>query len=63
MDFLDKMGKIIKRNIVKREKGKLYYIDGEGNLCEAELSRGGRKKGATSRRKYQTQEEKERMMF
>lgn len=38
------MGKIIIKNVIKREKGKLYYLDGEGNLCEAELQRGKKKK-------------------
>lgn len=33
------MGQIIIPNAVNREKGKLYYIDNEGNLCEAPLSR------------------------
>jgi hypothetical protein len=31
------MGKIIVPNAVEREKGFLYYIDGEGNLGEAEM--------------------------
>ena len=34
------MGQIIIPNAVVREKGKLYYIDGEGNLCEATLQHG-----------------------
>ena len=34
------MGEIIVKNAVKREKGYLYYIDGEGNLCQAQLKRG-----------------------
>lgn len=38
------MGKIIVKNAVKREEGKLYYIDGEGNLCEVEMVRGRKKK-------------------
>jgi len=38
------MGKIIVKNAVKRESGFLYYIDGEGNLCEAKMSRGGKSK-------------------
>lgn len=38
------MGKIVVKNAVKREKGKMYYIDGEGNLCEAEMSHGKKKK-------------------
>ena len=27
------MGKIIKKNVVERKKGYLYYIDGAGNVC------------------------------
>jgi len=38
------MGKIIKKNVVSRKPGHLYYIDGSGNLCEAVMARGGRKK-------------------
>lgn len=38
------MGTIIVKNAVKREPGKMYYIDGEGNLCEADMSHKGRKK-------------------
>lgn len=33
------MGKIMVKNAVKREKGLMYYIDGEGNLCSIELKR------------------------
>ena len=38
------MGKVIKKNVVSRKPGHLYYIDGAGNLCEAVMARGGRKK-------------------
>ena len=38
------MGKVIKKNVVSRKPGHLYYIDGSGNLCEAVMARGGRKK-------------------
>lgn len=38
------MGKIIIKNVVKREEGKLYYVDRDGNVCEAILRRAGRKK-------------------
>ena len=38
------MGKIIVRNVITREKGKLYYIDKDGNVCEAEMARGRKKK-------------------
>lgn len=39
-----KMGKVIIKNAVKRQKGFLYYIDGKGNVCEAKMARGGKKK-------------------
>jgi len=38
------MGKIIKKNVVKRKPGYLYYVDGKGNVCEARMARGGKKK-------------------
>ena len=36
------MGEIVVKNAVEREKGYLYYIDGEGNVCRAKLNRRGR---------------------
>lgn len=38
------MGTILVKNAVKRKPGFLYYIDGKGNVCEAKMARGGRKK-------------------
>ena len=38
------MGSIIARNVVRRKPGYLYYVDAKGNVCEAKMSRGGRKK-------------------
>lgn len=38
------MGKIILEKAVQRKAGYLYYVDGEGNICEAKLARNGRKK-------------------
>ncbi len=38
------MGVVIVKNAVTRKPGHLYYIDGKGNICEAKMSRGGRKK-------------------
>ena len=29
------MGKIIMHNVVQRRSGYIYYIDGQGNVCEA----------------------------
>ena len=40
----EKMGKVIVKNAVQRKKGFLYYVDGKGNVCEAKMARGGRKK-------------------
>jgi hypothetical protein len=37
------MGRILIRNAIIRRPGYLYYIDGQGNLCEAELKKGGEK--------------------
>lgn len=37
------MGTVILKDAVKRKDGYLYYVDGEGNVCEAKLSRKGRK--------------------
>jgi len=38
------MGKIIVKNAVERKPGFLYYVDGKGNVCEAEMARGKKKK-------------------
>jgi len=40
------MGKIIKKKVITRKPGHLYYIDGAGNVCEAKMARGGKKKKA-----------------
>ena len=40
------MGKIIKKNVITRKKGYLYYVDGAGNVCEAKMARGGKRKKA-----------------
>lgn len=45
------MGKIVKKNVVERKPGYLYYIDSAGNVCEAKMSRGGKKKKATKKAK------------
>lgn len=44
------MGKIIAKNVVERRPGHLYYIDAKGNVCEAVMARGGRKKKATKKK-------------
>lgn len=33
------MGKVIVKNAIKREKGKLYYVDKAGNVCSADMKR------------------------
>jgi hypothetical protein len=38
------MGKIIVKKVITRRPGHLYYIDGKGNVCEAKMARGGKKK-------------------
>ena len=38
------MGKVVKKAVVKRKPGYLYYVDGQGNVCEAKMSRGGKRK-------------------
>lgn len=38
------MGSVILKNAIKRKKGFLYYVDGKGNVCEAKMARGGKKK-------------------
>lgn len=38
------MGKVLVKNVVERKPGYLYYVDGSGNVCEAKMARGGKKK-------------------
>ena len=38
------MGKVIAKKVIKRKSGYLYYVDGKGNVCEAKMARGGKKK-------------------
>jgi len=38
------MGTVIAKSVVKRKPGYLYYVDGKGNVCEAKMARGGKKK-------------------
>jgi hypothetical protein len=44
------MGKIIAKNVVERKSGYLYYVDGKGNVCEAKMARGGKKKKAAAKK-------------
>lgn len=38
------MSEIIIPNAVQRKPGYLYYVDGQGNICEAKMVRGRKKK-------------------
>ena len=38
------MGKIVVKKVISRKPGHLYYVDGQGNVCEAKMARGGKKK-------------------
>lgn len=40
------MGKIVVKKVITRKPGHLYYIDANGNVCEAKMARGGKKKKA-----------------
>jgi hypothetical protein len=33
------MGEIIVKNVVTREPGYIYYVDGQGNVCRAKMGR------------------------
>ena len=46
-----KMGKIVVKHVVKRKPGHLYYVDGEGNVCEAAMARGGKRKKKAAKKK------------
>ena len=43
------MGKIIAKKVVERKPGYLYYVDSAGNVCEAKMARGGKKKKAAKK--------------
>lgn len=45
------MGKIIVKGAVTRKPGHLYYVDGNGNVCEAKMARGGKKKKKVAKKK------------
>ena len=38
------MGSILVKNAIVRKPGYLYYVDGKGNVCEAKMARGRKKK-------------------
>jgi hypothetical protein len=45
------MGKVIAKKVVKRKPGHLYYVDAMGNVCEAKMARGGKKKKKKAKKK------------
>ena len=45
------MGKVIKKHVVVRKPGYLYYVDGSGHVCEAKMSRGGKRKKKVVKKK------------
>ncbi len=44
------MGRIVVKKVITRKPGHLYYIDGKGNVCEAKMARGGKKKKAKKKK-------------
>jgi len=38
------MGRIVVKKVITRKPGHLYYVDGQGNVCEAKMARGGKRK-------------------
>ncbi len=48
---MNNLGKIIAKNVVERKTGYLYYVDGKGNVCEAKMARGGKKKKKAVKKK------------
>lgn len=44
------MGTIIVKNAIVRKPGYLYYINGNGDVCESKMARGGRKKGSSKKK-------------
>lgn len=44
------MGKVIAKKVVERKPGFLYYVDSEGNVCEAKMARGGKKKKVAAKK-------------
>ena len=57
------MGTIIIRNAVQRKVGYLYYVDGQGNVCEAEMARGGKSKIAKRGRPVEQSQPKKKSLF
>ncbi|MCK5624295.1 hypothetical protein KAI04_00445 [Candidatus Pacearchaeota archaeon] len=45
------MGRIVVKKVITRKPGHLYYIDGAGNVCEAKMARGGKRKKKAVKKK------------
>jgi len=54
------MGKILVKKVIKRKSGFLYYVDGQGNVCEAKMARGGKKKKKAVKKKAAKKKKKKR---
>lgn len=54
------MGTVLVKNAVKRKPGYLYYVDGKGNVCEAKMARGGKRKKAAKKPAKKTAKKKKR---
>jgi hypothetical protein len=54
------MGKVIAKKVVKRKKGYLYYVDAKGNVCEAKMARGGKRKKKKKAKKKVKKKRKKR---
>ena len=52
------MGRIIVKKVITRRPGHLYYIDGKGNVCEAKMARGGKKKKGKKAKKTKKKKKK-----
>jgi hypothetical protein len=55
------MGKIIVPNAVDRKEGFLYYVDGKGNVCEAQMVHHG--KGKKKNKKTKSKKSKEQKLI
>ncbi len=44
-----RMAQVVAKTKVKKEKGYLYFVDKNGNVARAKMSRAGRKKGRVKR--------------
>jgi hypothetical protein len=45
------MGEIILANAVQRKPGYMYFIDKDGSVCEAKMTRGRKKKETAKKKK------------